>query len=353
MEEKNSLIIPKYFAAANTYRGFVNFFGEVFDSKDYNRIYVLKGGPGTGKSSFMKKASAHFQSKGCYIEQIYCSSDPHSLDGVIIKKEDKSVAILDGTAPHERDAIIPGAIDEIINLGEGWDPRFLAAQRNEIISIANEKSSSYKAAYNYLKIAGTADDFISNLKERYFDKSKAKNEAEALLKSIPKEENFKITTRLISSFGRYGGYRLNTLSELDLRFIFVGGDEICAGLFLDCCFDLLKDRGLNIIHLICALNPNHTDAIYLPDQSVALVRGEGDINADNLVNLSGADTERIRTAGRIKADALEEAKRWFAIASDLHFRLEEIYGEAMDFDKNNETLDKKIREIENILEIVG
>lgn len=353
MKEKNSSVIPKYFAAANTYRGFISFFDRVFTPEDFNRIYVLKGGPGTGKSSFMKKASAYFHKKGCCVEEIYCSSDPHSLDGVIILKNGKRIAILDGTAPHERDAIVPGAIDEIINLGDGWDARILTAQRKEILSLGKEKSSSYKTAYSCLRVAGQSQEYINNLYKVHFDKFKAKSKAECVLQEISQGEAGSITTRLVSSFGRYGSYCLNTMTELDPRLITIGGDEPAAGLFLDCCFEMLKAKGTNILHLPCALDPSHTDAIYLPDHRLAIVRGDdGEINANELLDLSPADTERLRAARRIHDDALDEAKRWFAIASDLHFRLEEIYGEAMNFDKNNETLNKKIREIENILEIV-
>ena len=350
MEEIKSNVKHKYFAAANSYNGFINYFDKVFDSKSYNRIYVLKGGPGTGKSSFMKNVSAHFEQKECFVEEIYCSSDPHSLDGVIIRKNGNSVAILDGTAPHERDAITPGAIDEIINLGVGWDSRFLTAQRDEILSISKEKALSYKTAYGYLKIAGQAYEFINNLYKDKFDIFKAKTKAETLLKDIPVENSGKIYTRLISSFGRYGSYRLSTLENMDLKLISICGTEFSAALFLNCCFDVLKKKRINIIHLPCPLDPTHTDAIYLPDHKLAIVCGDGEINANDYTSFSATDTERIRAAERIKEESLVEAKRWFTIASNLHFRLEEIYGNAMNFEINNQTLDQKIKEIENILD---
>ena len=44
-----------FFGACNSFHGFKSFFGEIFKRKDFTRIYVIKGGPGTGKSSFMKK----------------------------------------------------------------------------------------------------------------------------------------------------------------------------------------------------------------------------------------------------------------------------------------------------------
>ena len=345
--------VLRFFAAANGYRGFRSYFDELFESGNFNRIYVLKGGPGTGKSSFMKAISEHFTKKCTYVEEIYCSSDPNSLDGVIVASKAGRIALLDGTSPHERDAVIPGAIDELINLGNGWDERFLIGRREEIVSLSGEKSKSYKSAYRYLKIAGVADEFVKEIHLAVFDKFKAKNEAEELLQDIPASDKGKVSTRLISSFGRYGEYRLDTLDKASSRKIFIGGNDISAMLFLNLCIDLLKEKGQKIIRLPYALDDSMTDGIFLPEHSLAILRGgDGDVNADKFIIISKSDSERIRKAEELKHEALDEAKRWFAIASNLHFRLEEIYGEAMNFDKNNQTLIKKISEIENILEIV-
>ena len=353
MEEKSTQTIPKYFAAANTYHGFLSLFDEVFSSSDYDRIYVLKGGPGTGKSSFMKKLSSYFQMKSCNVEEIYCSSDPNSLDGVIISLNNKKIAVLDGTAPHERDAIIPGAIDEIINLGNGWDTRVLCAQRNEILSLVKEKGESYKTAYNYLSIAGKAYDKIYNLHKKGFDIIKAKIKAESLLKDFSSEKSGMITRRLISSFGKHGSHRLDMLSVADFKKIEISGNEISCRLFLDCCLYYLKEKSNNLIHLLCALDPSSTDGIILPDYRVFITQGDsGEINAEEFISISPADSERIRAAYRIHTEALDEARRWFVIASDLHFRLEEIYGRAMNFANNDDAFDKKTKEIENILEII-
>ena len=53
-----------FFGACNSFHGFKSFFGEIFKRKDFTRIYVIKGGPGTGKSSFMKKI-LHRLPEGC------------------------------------------------------------------------------------------------------------------------------------------------------------------------------------------------------------------------------------------------------------------------------------------------
>ena len=45
----------RYFAASNSGTGFVNYFPRIFGGGACRRLFVVKGGPGTGKSSFMKR----------------------------------------------------------------------------------------------------------------------------------------------------------------------------------------------------------------------------------------------------------------------------------------------------------
>ena len=44
----------KYFLAANSCEGFISCFAESYSANDNWRVYIIKGGPGTGKSSFMR-----------------------------------------------------------------------------------------------------------------------------------------------------------------------------------------------------------------------------------------------------------------------------------------------------------
>ena len=47
--------------------------------------------------------------------------------------------------------------------------------------------------------------------------------------------------------------------------------------------------------------------------------------------------------------ALEESVRWFSIASDIHFDLEEMYSCAMDFSKIDAIFTEKAKECKQIL----
>lgn len=340
--------IPTYFAAANSYKGFISYFDKVFDSKDYDRIFVLKGGPGTGKSSLMRRVSEYFSQNNFYVEEILCSSDPSSLDGVIGIKNGRKYAIIDGTAPHERDAVIPGAIDEIINLGGSWDERWLTAKKTEILSLTKEKENAYETAYNYLKIAGKCDEITSAVISNRFDVFKAKSKAESILSDLIAEENGEIKTRLLSSFGRYGKYDLKACENVFDARITVSNDGY---LFLKYCADFLKQNRVDITLFPSPLSPERLDALLLNNTKLLIrISDNAEINSEEFITLSPLDKERIRVASEMHAELMTEAARWFKIASEIHSSLEDIYSSAMDFTKNDELLSKITSKISFISE---
>ncbi len=87
-----------YFLGANSKDGFYSLMDRLIDPAEARAIYILKGGPGCGKSSLMKKVGQAAQDAGCCPQYIYCSGDPDSLDGLVI--DEWGVALCDGTAPH-------------------------------------------------------------------------------------------------------------------------------------------------------------------------------------------------------------------------------------------------------------
>jgi MoxR-like ATPase len=94
--------IKEVFPGGNTYKGFHSFYDYIISTEEANRIFCIKGGPGVGKSSFMKAIAREFVELGYDVELHHCSSDNNSLDGVVIKQA--KVALLDGTAPQRVDS---------------------------------------------------------------------------------------------------------------------------------------------------------------------------------------------------------------------------------------------------------
>ena len=353
MEENTRIENEKYFAAANTYKGFKSYFSEIFYPEKFDRIYVIKGGPGTGKSSLMKKAATHFCKKECKVEEIYCSSDPNSLDGIICERGEKRIALIDGTSPHETDAKIPGAIDEIINLGNHWERRWLSAKKEDILALNAEKSTAYKTAYSYLKIAGECANFILQTIKEKFDFSKAHRVISKFCPKLSVNNSECVQIRLLSSFGKYGEFKLGTLKKKADNFVSVSGDEFIALIFIEELLKHIDVLGISRTEFPLALDPSYHDAVYIPTAKVAFaLDSTPDIVADEFLKSDlGYDNERIKNAKSIREIAMVEAKRWFAIASDLHFRLEDIYSHAMSFEKNDILVTEKITEIDNILEV--
>ena len=88
----------RYFLGANAPTGFYSLYSELIPLETARAVYILKGGPGCGKSTLMRQIGAHMEQAGFDTEYILCSGDPDSLDALVLPQ--KGVALVDGTAPH-------------------------------------------------------------------------------------------------------------------------------------------------------------------------------------------------------------------------------------------------------------
>ena len=127
----------KYFLGCMTHQGFSTEFGRLMEEKD-SFTYILKGGAGTGKSSLMKRIANEFEKSG-HVVRFYCSSDPESLDAVLI--EEMGVLIVDGTSPHVFDPVYPAVSQRIVDLGQFWDTEKLMMNKDDIIEVTDKNKS--------------------------------------------------------------------------------------------------------------------------------------------------------------------------------------------------------------------
>jgi hypothetical protein len=334
----------KFFASANSYNGFYSLFDNIFSSEKFDKIFVIKGGPGTGKSSLMQSVNAFVKERGGETDLYYCSSDTNSLDGIIIKMGEKSVAVIDGTAPHQRDANFPVVIDEIVNLAEGLDPIWIRTKRDDIITLSSQKSNAYKAAYSYLKLAGECYKVMHRKRtENFYDNSALKYIRENLCEHDFKDERV-IHKRFVSSFSK-DGYK--TFSEpYDKHNIItkVGGDKTCAEILLKFIAEKISCKKLEISP--SPLSPDFPEKIAMSEKQLICIGTDSyDITSNNFFKISKTDLEEIRLSEKMHEVFLSEAARWLSIASDMHFRLEDIYQRAMNFDNNTVIFDKICKNI--------
>lgn len=97
--KKGNLGAYKYerFFGASTPDGSVNYIDNI--TQNLRKRYFIKGRPGTGKSTFLKKLAKAANDNGFGCEVYYCSFDKNSLDMVLIP--DLSFCVFDSTSPHE------------------------------------------------------------------------------------------------------------------------------------------------------------------------------------------------------------------------------------------------------------
>ncbi|QEK12397.1 ATPase [Crassaminicella thermophila] len=173
--------IKKVFPGGNTAKGFYSYYDNIIGT-DAKRLFVIKGGPGVGKSSFMKKIGYQMVEKGYDVEFHQCSSDNDSLDGVVIPA--LKIAIIDGTAPHVVDPKHPGAIDEILNFGEFWNENGIRANRSEVVEITQKIGKLFKRAYKFFAAAKSIRDDMEVIYEEALDKGKFNQSVRELKKEI-------------------------------------------------------------------------------------------------------------------------------------------------------------------------
>lgn len=135
---------------ANSKDGFYSLYDGFCRGKgDY--LTVIKGGPGTGKSGFMRKIAQSAEARGLDTEEIPCSGDPHSLDGVYIPALKRGW--VDGTAPHVADPVRFGVNGDYVNLGEFFTEIQDEEERAETDTLYSAYKQEYSAAYSYLASA--------------------------------------------------------------------------------------------------------------------------------------------------------------------------------------------------------
>lgn len=143
------------FFGAGTYTGAADYIQNITERLDTR--YFIKGRPGTGKSTFLKKIAAAAEKKGLSTERYHCSFDPDSLDLVIIRS--LSVCLFDSTAPHEyapeRDGDIlldlyEEAVDPKTDTQYASQLQSFAAQYKQIVSKSTAELASLKQCYDKL-----------------------------------------------------------------------------------------------------------------------------------------------------------------------------------------------------------
>lgn len=329
-----------YFAASNSKDGFYSYFTDCFDRPEIERLYLVKGGPGTGKSLLMRRCAKEAEKKGYSIEYILCSSDPKSLDGVILTKGEKGIALCDATAPHVMEPKEPGVREEIVNLGQFWDATRLRGQKEELRRLGEEKKSAYLSAYRYLSAAGELYLETLDLVHRFWRKDEIQKLAEKFAKGVKVGPGYSVRPSILTAYGMDGLARLNGFFELAEKRYLIEDCHDAASFFLSEIGRIAVERAQPIRVSYDPLLPGKIDGIYFCEEKIALQTHDAGLGAPaekirlrRFVDVASMKPLRpqIRYAAQMKRALTGGALEALARVKAAHFAIEEIYSSAMDF----------------------
>lgn len=354
-----------YFVCANSSNGFVNFFPQVLC--DMEKVYIIKGGPGTGKSTMMKRIGEHFEKKLCDVEYIRCSSDPKSLDGVIIRE--LKVLIADGTAPHVIEPMAVGAIEEYVSLSGAMDSRYLKEYKDVILAVKDKTKECYEKMYESLKEGKKVHDSIEKVyieKTDFHELEHLKDIlCEEIFRNCKPRERGNISHRFFGALTCDGSVNyIEELTEsLETRYLIKGRAGTGKSTFLK---GLIKEAGkygtdAEVYH--CSFDPDSLDMVIFPELNIGIFDStapheifpsrENDIILDFYETAVEPGTDEInekliKELNEKYKGHLKNARECLKTAQELHKGLEKIYIDAMDFKKIDRITERIICDIENM-----
>jgi len=336
-----------FFAASNSRRGFQSYYESCFRHR-VDRLICIKGGPGTGKSTLMRHVANEAERRGWRAEYYYCSSDADSLDAVLLFGKGRSLGLVDATLPHTFEPGLPGAEEEILDLGQFWNSTLLTERRGEITALNCRKAEGYRMAYRYLAGAGEMSDIMREVVPGVLDRPRMERTVRRLLHDCSAGDGKgDFDVGLSASIGMKGRVRLDTYLSL--------GERVCLiEDYHDSAFEMMRlltneafGRGLRARVSYHPILPDEVDALYLIDsKTVFLVCSAREVEAcrqsaphARLISMRryvcresfALVRGQVRYAMQMREALIAGAKDAFARVSEAHEALERLYGEAMDF----------------------
>lgn len=343
-----------YFLGANSCRGFYSLYDE-FCGAQGDFLYLIKAGPGGGKSGFMRKIARAAEDRGLEVEYLICSGDPDSLDGIYIPG--LHLGYLDATAPHVTEPRCFGLDSCYVNLG-----RFCSASGDEKIREYTDKyRAMYSSAYAFLTAAGKVKTAgIPGLTdEKTVDKVRNKARS-ALARELGScrslSAGVRVRRRFIRCISCMGELRLtDSVQELCKRIYLL--DDRCglADIYLRQICDIARERCGEVILCPSPLCPELLDAVLLPEYGLGFVSASAadikepwrHVRLDAVIPSGSMKAHRpaLKRAEKLCSALTAEGISWLKKAKEYHDLLEKAYNPHVDFKSLNAFCDSEIARI--------
>lgn len=247
----------------------------------------------------------------------------------------------------------PGAVDEIIHLGDYWNEAGLRANKTQILALNREVGRLFKRAYSYLAAAnlfleevrgyyrdtgafnvGAFDRLSLELTHEIFDGQKRETDH-------PKSRHLFATANTPDGSISY----LDTIvGHLKKRYIINGDDGTGKTTLVARLLDAAMMRGFNVEAFHCALDPSRVEHLVIPALDVAVINAvephfyrphNGDIVIDTTSCVKPVADQKMLaerdTAREMYRRCMEEATDFISRAKKTHDEMETYYIPHMNF----------------------
>lgn len=335
-----------FFLGANSKYGFHSFYHALIDLDSAENVYIIKGSPGCGKSSFMRRVQAKLTQAGYDIEEIKCSSDPDSLDGIVIPK--LRSALVDGTSPHIVEPAYPVAVEQYLDLSVFADVSAIKEERSAIKELFKKYKSFYKRAYRLTACAASIANDAFDTALGAANISKLEKKASGIISREIKASagTGRMIPRFLSSISPAGYVTLfDSIVTLAERIYVLEDSFGLASFMLHPIKDAAVAAGHDVICCFSPLIPERLEHIIIPSLSLAFVSSSKQapfpyeytrhirIDASLDTEVLRAKKQKLNFSRKLYTALIDEACATIADAKAHHDELEAVYNPHIDFER--------------------
>ena len=351
----------RFFLGSNSPQGFVSRFDQLDCGDPQWHTFIIKGGPGCGKSTFMKRIASVFAERCAGMQLIPCSSDPESLDAVILPEW--KVSIVDGTAPHVLEPKNPALSESILSFGDFLDPMKIKPHGETIRLIGQATSKNYSQAIDCLAAAKSFLNDSSRIALSCLALEKLSAYARHYAcKHFPRHPGKgKESVRFLSAVNAQGVTSLaQTADALCSHICFITDDwGAASSLFLSALRTHALENGHDVITCYCPLSPHSKiDHLLIPGLGLAFMTENRFHNLSGLIpdrrihakrfldiEVLRRHKKRLSFNQKAASQMIRQAVAGLAENKALHDELESIYLQAMDFSMMDSVLESVVAQI--------
>ncbi len=353
--------IYKFFISAQTPYGFKSYIDEFQDLTQYKRLFLLKGGAGSGKSTFIRKAASILHNEEGITEMFFCASDINSLDAAAF--HNRGVALADATPPHIIEPKYPSVFERVVSFYDFFDLEKLAEIKERIEKTQKLQEMLSARAQNFIKAAGLLLSSNYSICARCILSDKLTNFITRLcMRELKgkKEGEGKLHKRFLSTVTGDGVFVFTDTIEKICDKLYVIEDEYGAvsDIILKSIQKMALSLGFDVYSCACPISVSEKlEHLFIPELNLGFttsnkfhpykkdfykkIRVDRFMDKEKLCEYNYRSNFQKKAARELLLEATEFKKQWL----QTHLELESLYNSACKFREKERYSDDILSEL--------